>query len=101
MLSARIALVATIVVGQLWALTVMLDSWHEGDDGQVWLLLAFQVRLLRARRRGLARVAHRAVGASLVVPAVQRAPAAAPGCSAKNAACGAGGVVHIPASPAR
>ena len=42
MLSARIALVATIVVGQLWALTVMLDSWHEGDDGQVWLLLAFQ-----------------------------------------------------------
>jgi hypothetical protein len=43
MLSARIALVAAIVVGQLWALTVMLDSWHERDDGQVWLLLAFQV----------------------------------------------------------
>ena len=42
MLSARIAIVATIVVGQLWALTAMLDSWHEGDDGQVWLLLAFQ-----------------------------------------------------------
>jgi hypothetical protein len=43
MLSARIALAATIVVGQLWALTVMLDAWHEGDDGQVWLLLVFQV----------------------------------------------------------
>jgi hypothetical protein len=42
MLAARIAIVATIVVGQLWALTVMLDAWHEGDDGQVWLLLAFQ-----------------------------------------------------------
>lgn len=43
MLSARIALAATIVVGQLWALTVMLDAWHEGDDGHVWMLLAFQV----------------------------------------------------------
>jgi hypothetical protein len=42
MLSARIAIVATIVVGQLWALTVMLDSWQEGDDTQTWLLLAFQ-----------------------------------------------------------
>jgi hypothetical protein len=43
MLAARIAIVATIVVGQLWALTVMLDGWHEGDDGQVWMLLGFQV----------------------------------------------------------
>jgi hypothetical protein len=42
MLYARIAIVATIVVGQLWALTVMLDSWQEGDDTQTWLLLAFQ-----------------------------------------------------------
>jgi hypothetical protein len=42
MLSARIAIVATIVVGQLWALTVMLDAWHEGHDGQTWLLLAFE-----------------------------------------------------------
>ena len=43
MLAARIAIVATVVVGQLWALTVMLDSWHEGEDRQVWILLAFQV----------------------------------------------------------
>ena len=42
MLSARIAIVATIVVGQLWALTVMLDAWHEHDTAQTWLLLAFQ-----------------------------------------------------------
>jgi hypothetical protein len=42
MLSARIAIVATIVVGQLWALTVMLDAWHEHDTTQTWLLLAFE-----------------------------------------------------------
>lgn len=42
MLTARIALVATVVVGQLWALSVMLDAWHEGDGGQTWLLLAFE-----------------------------------------------------------
>jgi hypothetical protein len=42
MLSARIAIVATIVVGQLWALTVMLDAWHEDDTTQTWLLLAFE-----------------------------------------------------------
>lgn len=42
MLAARIAIAATVVVGQLWGLAVMLDSWHEGEDGQVWMLLAFQ-----------------------------------------------------------
>lgn len=42
MLTARIVVAATVVVGQLWALTVMLDAWHEGRDGQVWLLLGFQ-----------------------------------------------------------
>jgi hypothetical protein len=42
MLSGRIALGATIVVGQLWALTIMLDAYNERDTGQVWLLLAFQ-----------------------------------------------------------
>lgn len=42
MLSGRIAIAATIVVGQLWALTMMLDSYNERDTGQVWLLLAFQ-----------------------------------------------------------
>jgi hypothetical protein len=42
MLHARIALVATIVLGQLWALTVALNAWFEGDMGQVWWLLGFQ-----------------------------------------------------------
>jgi len=42
MLSARIAIVATIVVGQLWGLTVALNSWFEGRTDQVWFLLAFQ-----------------------------------------------------------
>ncbi|HWT26149.1 MAG TPA: hypothetical protein VN213_21760, partial [Solirubrobacteraceae bacterium] len=42
MLAARIAIVATIVAGQLWALTVMLDAWHEHDEAQTWLLLAFE-----------------------------------------------------------
>jgi hypothetical protein len=42
MLAARTAIVATIVVGQLWALTVALNAWQEHRMGQVWLLLAFQ-----------------------------------------------------------
>jgi hypothetical protein len=43
MLSGRIAIVATIVVGQLWGLTVLLNSWIERRTDQVWLLLAFQL----------------------------------------------------------
>jgi hypothetical protein len=42
MLAGRTALVATIVVGQLWALTVALNAWQEHRMGQVWLLLGFQ-----------------------------------------------------------
>jgi len=42
MLAGRTAIVATIVVGQLWALTVALNAWQEDRMGQVWLLLAFQ-----------------------------------------------------------
>ncbi|HWD46693.1 MAG TPA: hypothetical protein VHM23_23780 [Actinomycetota bacterium] len=42
MLNARIAIVATVVVGQLWGLTVALNAWLEHRMGQVWLLLAFQ-----------------------------------------------------------
>jgi len=42
MLAGRIAIVATIVVGQLWGLTVALNAWQEDRPGQVWLLLAFQ-----------------------------------------------------------
>jgi hypothetical protein len=42
MLAGRTAIVATVVVGQLWALTVALNAWQEDRMGQVWLLLAFQ-----------------------------------------------------------
>jgi hypothetical protein len=41
--NAAIVLVATIVVGQLWALTVALDAWLGGDEGIVRWILAFQV----------------------------------------------------------
>jgi hypothetical protein len=39
----RISLVATIVLGQLWALTVALDAYLLGEDAMVWWLLGFQV----------------------------------------------------------
>ncbi|HEY6708836.1 MAG TPA: hypothetical protein VJB61_14735 [Actinomycetota bacterium] len=42
-LNARIAIVATVVVGQLWGLIVALNAWHEHRDGQVVLLLGFQL----------------------------------------------------------
>jgi hypothetical protein len=42
MLIGRIALVATIVVGQLWGLTEVLNAWIEHRMDQVWLLLAFE-----------------------------------------------------------
>ncbi|HEV8652862.1 MAG TPA: hypothetical protein VG276_26610 [Actinomycetes bacterium] len=42
MLAGRIAITATVVVGQLWGLTVALNAWQEDRPGQVWLLLAFQ-----------------------------------------------------------
>jgi hypothetical protein len=42
MLHARIALVATVILGQLWGLTIALNAWLEGDTGQVWWLLAFE-----------------------------------------------------------
>ncbi len=41
-LNARIALVATIVVGQLWALTLVLDTWFRHRDGEMWLLVGFE-----------------------------------------------------------
>jgi hypothetical protein len=43
MLNARIAIVATIVVGQLWGLTVALNAWLDHRAGQVFLLLGFQL----------------------------------------------------------
>jgi hypothetical protein len=42
MLAGRTAIAATILVGQLWALTVALNAWQEGRTGQAWLLLGFQ-----------------------------------------------------------
>ncbi|HEX6580748.1 MAG TPA: hypothetical protein VF195_07745 [Actinomycetota bacterium] len=39
---ARIAIVATIVVGQLWALTIALDAYLLEEMGTVRWLLAFQ-----------------------------------------------------------
>lgn len=59
-LNAAILLVATIVVGQLWALTVALDSYLGGEGGSVgWILLfqglsfavSFAVWLATPRRR--------------------------------------------------
>jgi hypothetical protein len=41
-LSAAIAIVATIVIGQLWALTVALDAWLSGDDDTARWIVAFQ-----------------------------------------------------------
>jgi hypothetical protein len=40
---ARIAIVATIVVGQLWALTIALNAYFEERMTIVWWLVAFQV----------------------------------------------------------
>jgi len=40
---ARIALVATVVVGQLWGLATALDAYLEERMTIVWWLLAFQV----------------------------------------------------------
>jgi hypothetical protein len=40
---ARTALVATIIVGQLWAITIALDAYFLGDTATVWWLLGFQV----------------------------------------------------------
>lgn len=39
---ARIALVAMVVVGQLWALTVALNAYFEERMAIVWWLVAFE-----------------------------------------------------------
>jgi hypothetical protein len=38
----RIAIVATVVLGQLWALTVCLNAYFLRDMRTVWWLVAFQ-----------------------------------------------------------
>jgi len=42
-LNARIAVVALIIVCQLWALTAALDAWLGGATDAVWWLLGFQI----------------------------------------------------------
>ncbi|MFJ2899615.1 hypothetical protein ACIO87_32695 [Streptomyces sp. NPDC087218] len=49
-LTARLALAMTVVVGQLWGLTVTIDAWMEGNTGTAWwgagfLALSFLVVL--------------------------------------------------------
>ncbi|MEU3221272.1 hypothetical protein [Streptomyces sp. NPDC006971] len=49
-LTARMILAVTVVVGQLWGLTVVVDAWMEGDIGSAWwcagfLCLSFLVTL--------------------------------------------------------
>ncbi len=39
---SRIVLIATIVVGQLWGLTVALNACFEGEMATVWWLVAFE-----------------------------------------------------------
>lgn len=41
-MAAAIGVVATILVGQLWALTVALDAWLGHDDAAVRWILLFQ-----------------------------------------------------------
>ncbi|MFE3070912.1 hypothetical protein [Streptomyces sp. NPDC059247] len=50
-LSARLALALTVVVGQLWGLTIVVDEWMTGDTGTAWwgagfLVLSFVVVLV-------------------------------------------------------
>jgi hypothetical protein len=40
---ARLGIVAMVVIGQLWALTVALNAYFEGRMSIVWWLLAFQL----------------------------------------------------------
>ncbi|WP_128980505.1 hypothetical protein [Streptomyces roseicoloratus] len=49
-LSARLALALTVVIGQLWGLTIVVDEWMSGDTGTAWwgagfLVLSFLVVL--------------------------------------------------------
>jgi hypothetical protein len=45
MRNARVLLVAVLVVAQLWALTLVLDSWFRHRDGEMWLLIGFEALL--------------------------------------------------------
>ena len=73
----RIVIVATIVLGQLWALTVALEASLLDQDGQAWILagfsiVSFLVALLltkvEAPRRGSDLRGRAATGAGRYVP---------------------------------
>ncbi|MEU0402094.1 hypothetical protein ABZ318_18020 [Streptomyces sp. NPDC006197] len=42
-LSARLALALTVVIGQLWGLTVVVDEWMAGGTGTAWWGAGFLV----------------------------------------------------------
>lgn len=42
-LGGRIAIVALLLLTQLWALTAALEAWYERDMAAVWWLLGYQV----------------------------------------------------------
>ncbi|WP_329119531.1 hypothetical protein [Streptomyces sp. NBC_01353] len=49
-LSARLTLALTVLIGQLWGLTIVVDEWMAGDTGTAWwgagfLVLSFLVVL--------------------------------------------------------
>ncbi|MFB7554510.1 hypothetical protein [Streptomyces brevispora] len=49
-LTARLTLAMTVVIGQLWGLTVIIDEWMKGNSGTAWwgagfLCLSFLVVL--------------------------------------------------------
>ncbi|MDV9190272.1 hypothetical protein R6L23_18990 [Streptomyces sp. SR27] len=49
-LTARLTLALTVVIGQLWGLTIVVDEWMTGDTGTAWwgagfLVLSFLVVL--------------------------------------------------------
>ncbi|MEU9122894.1 hypothetical protein AB0C96_24030 [Streptomyces sp. NPDC048506] len=49
-LTGRLLLAMTVVIGQLWALTLAVDAWMRGDTGTAWwcaglLVLSFLVVL--------------------------------------------------------
>ncbi|MBB5868983.1 hypothetical protein F4553_002362 [Allocatelliglobosispora scoriae] len=43
MLTARLAVVLSILVGQLWGLTVGLNAWMRGDTRIAWWIAGFEV----------------------------------------------------------
>lgn len=66
-LVTRIIIALTIVLGQLWALTVALEAYLLGHTDQAWLLAAFSL------------VSFAVVGALVVVEPAQRSARSRPG----------------------